>query len=88
MTIAVVGSAWGGGFNLGGSIFAIEGEYLFIADIRLPIAVGDTFNNLWIQPVADTPISMLVVAMLVWFVPGASELIEDLAMAIVVAVVY
>jgi hypothetical protein len=35
-----------------------------------------------------TLISMLVVALLVWFVPGAPELVDHLAMTIVVAVVY
>ncbi len=35
-----------------------------------------------------TLIAMLVVALLVWFVPGAPELVDDLAMTIVIAVVY
>ncbi len=35
-----------------------------------------------------TLIAMLVVALLVWFVPGAPELVDELAMTIVVFVVY
>ena len=35
-----------------------------------------------------TLIAMLAVALLVWFVPGAAELVEDLTMTIVIAVVY
>jgi len=31
--------------NLGGRIFAITGEYRFVADIGLPFAEGDTFQN-------------------------------------------
>ena len=53
--MGIVGSAWGGeasaqgpDFNVGGKIFAIEGEWLFVVDFLEPVfgvTEGDTFPN-------------------------------------------
>ena len=53
--MGIVGSAWSGdssaqgpNFNVGGNIFAIEGEYLFVIDFLEPVfgvTEGDTFDN-------------------------------------------
>lgn len=58
-SLGFTGSASGqpdyGSTTLGGRIFAITGEYLFVADIGLPFSVGDTFQNCYTFTEDESP---------------------------------